>query len=442
MRQFFQNLCSFGSRAQRNQLDRDQPPSRAVSRLTTPVAAVHSRSLAHSILGFAVDLYRQLSLAAGNAGGQPSISIDNGGGKDGVATATVAPDNLVFSPLAVAAALSMTLAGARYRTAKELASALHVCDDDQVHGQFAAQLSQSASRALKVTFEVTNRMYADRQYHVLEGYLSFLRDTYGDGTVRSVGFAEHHREVRAEANECVARLTANAVRELLAAHSIGPGTALALVSAAYFCGAWESPFQPGFTGPDEFYVDSETVVRVDMMTQMHSFAMSHCDQLQATALEMPHLGGKTAMIFVLPDEMGGLRALEQNLTAALLSDLLHGLREKPNVMLKLPKFVVQQSLRLRDALGAMGVRELFTRRANLSGIFESGSPALWDVFHGAFLDVNEEGVVSTAPGTDYVPGGGPGMGNITHFAVNRPFMFLVGPRQTGIVFLMGSVRRP
>ncbi|XP_075550648.1 ipis-1-like [Dermacentor variabilis] len=442
MRQFFQNLCSLGSRGQRNQLDRHQPPSGAVSGSTTPVAAVHSRSLAHSISGFAVDLYRQLSLATGNAGSQAGISIDNGGSKDGVATATVAPANLVFSPLAVAAALSMTLAGARYGTAKELASALHVRDDDQVHGQLAAQLSQSANRALKVTFEVNNCMYADRRYHVLEGYLSFLRDTYGDGSVCFVDFAEHHREVRAEANERVARLTANAVRELLAADSIGPGTALALVSAACFRGAWESPFQPGFTGPDEFYVDPETVVRVDMMTQMHSFAMSHCDQLQATALEMPHVGGKTAMIFILPDEMGGLRALEQNLTAALLSDLVQGLREKPNVMLKLPKFVVQQSLRLRDTLGAMGVRELFTRRANLSGIFETGSPALWDVFHGAFLDVNEEGTVSAAPGTDCVPGSGPGMGEITHFAVNRPFMFLVGSRRTTFFFLMGSVRRP
>ncbi|KAH7938260.1 hypothetical protein HPB49_021990 [Dermacentor silvarum] len=445
MRQFFQNLYPFGSsRAPRNPLDREQqPPSRAVSELTSPAAAVHSRSLEHSILSFAVDLYRQLSLATGNAGSQQesATSISIGNDKDGVTTA-VAPDNLAFSPFAVAAALSMTLAGARCRTAKELASALHVRDDDQVHGQFAAQLAQTASRALKVTFEVTNRMYADRQYHVLEGYLSFLRDTYGDGTVRSVGFAEHHREVRAEANEHVARLTANTVRELLAADSIGPGTVLALVSAAYFYGAWESPFQPVFTGPDEFYVDSETVVRVDMMTQMHSFAMSHCDQLQATALEIPHLGGKTAMIFLLPDEMGGLRTLEQNLTAARLSDLLHGLRERPNVMLKLPKFVVQQSLRLRDALGAMGVRELFTARANLSGIFETGSPNLSDVFHGAFLHVNEEGTGSTSPGTDYVAGGGPGMGDITHFAVNRPFMILIGPRRSSIFFLMGSVRRP
>ncbi|KAH6929038.1 hypothetical protein HPB50_022497 [Hyalomma asiaticum] len=452
MRQFLHDFC-YGSRASRNHPDRqrDRATSRAESVSTSPATAagMRSHSLANSILRFAVDLYQHLSPATRNTGGSgqgSSASTGNAtGSKDGAPPTAPVQDNLVFSPFAVAAALSMTLAGARYDTAKELASALHVRDGDQVnqvHGQFAAQLAHIAGRALRVTFKVTNRMYVDRRYHVLEGYLAFLRDTYGDDTVRSVAFAEHHRGVRAEANECVARATANTVRELLAADSFGPSTVLALVTAAYFYGSWESPFQPVFTGPDEFYVDSENSVRVDMMTQMHAFSMSHCDELQATALEMPHLGGKTAMIVLLPDDMGGLAALEQNLTAQRLSGLLHGLRERPNVMLKLPKFVVQQSLRLRDALGAMGVREVFSTRANLSGIFDTGSPELSNVFHGAFLEVSEQGAESAETATDDVVGGGPGMGDITHFAVNRPFMFLIGPRGTTIFFLMGSVRRP
>ncbi|KAH6926881.1 hypothetical protein HPB50_022650 [Hyalomma asiaticum] len=393
--------------------------------------AAHLQRLGPSIAGFAVDLYRQLALHAADV--------------DDVACSSRSywtRVNVVFSPFAVAAALSMTLAGARGRSAEEIASVLHIQNDGKIHGHFSTELTHIASRTMAVTFEMANHLYSDQRYPVSEAYLAFLRGTYGEDIVNAVDFAACHREVREEANERVAGGTVDMIHELLTPDSVGPTTQLAIVSAAYLYGPWESPFQPAFTGPDEFHVDGHTAVRVDMMNQMHSYGVAHCDQLQATALEMPHLGGKTSMVIILPDKMDGLSHLEGNLTAKRLSDLLHGLRERPNVMLRLPKFAVVLGRGLRDALRGAGVRELFTAQANLAGMFEAGSPALADVFHGAFLEVNEEGAELPSLATDAELGGGPGLGDIMHFVVNRPFMFLVGPRRTNVFFLMGSVRRP
>ncbi|KAH7942238.1 hypothetical protein HPB49_022264 [Dermacentor silvarum] len=439
MRRFLHHILSFGSRSSHGHSEAQEPEEgdrhASVSDLTTTTVgpSTHPPSLSASIMGFAIDLYRQLVVHNGATG-------SNGANAGGKSAGT--PGNVVFSPFAVAAALSMTLAGARCDTARELEVALHTRDDEQIHNQFAAHLTQITSRALKVVFEVNNRMYSDLRYPVIEGYRAFLHDTYGEDAVRTVDFSFRHGEVRAEANDCVARATANTVRDVVGSDSVGPKTELALVSVAYFCGAWESPFQPAFTGPDEFHVDAHTVVRVNMMNQMQPFGIAHSEQLQATALEMPHLGGKTCMVIILPDQMDGLPALEQNLTTRNLSDLLNKVLVRPNVMLKLPKFVVQLSCKLREPLKAMGVRELFTTRANLSGIFEIGSPTLADVFHGAFLEVNEEGAESTAPSVEAIVGGGPGLGEITRITVNRPFIFLIKPRHGNIIFIMGSVRRP
>ncbi|XP_065291279.1 ipis-1-like [Dermacentor albipictus] len=435
MRRFLHQILSVGSHSsqRRHEAQETEEGDRRTSvfdmTTTTLGPSAHSPPLSASIMGFGIDLYRQLVLHTAGSHGASS---------KGAGT----PGNVVFSPFAVAAALSMTLAGARCGTARELEAALHARDDEQIHSHFAAQLSRITSHALKVVFEVNNRMYTDQRYPVIESYRAFLHDTYGANTMHTVDFSSRHGEVLAEANDCVARASSNTVRDVVGSDSFGPSTQLALVSGAYFCGAWESPFQPAFTGPDEFHVDAHTVVRVNMMNQMQPFGIAHSDQLQATALEMPHLGGKTCMVIILPDKMDGLPELERNLTPRNLSDLLHNIPVRPNVMLKLPKFVVQLSCKLREPLKAMGVRELFTARANLSGIFETGSPALADVFHGTFLGVNEMGAETTSPSAEVLVGGGPGLGEITRLTVNRPFMFLIKPRHGNVLFIMGSVRRP
>ncbi|XP_054927799.1 uncharacterized protein [Dermacentor andersoni] len=238
MRRFLHEILSFGSdsshRHHEAQETEEGDRRTSVSDMTTTTVgpSAHSPPLSASIVGFAIDLYRQLVLHTGAAG-------SHGASGKGAGT----PGNVVFSPFAVAAALSMTLAGARYGTAKELEAALHTRDDEQIHSQFAAQLARITSRALKVVFEVNNRMYSDLRYPVIEGYRAFLHDTYGEDTVRTVDFSFRHGEVLAEANDCVARASSNTVRDVVGSDSFGPNTELALVSGAYFCGAWESPFQ-------------------------------------------------------------------------------------------------------------------------------------------------------------------------------------------------------
>ncbi|KAH8028085.1 hypothetical protein HPB51_012671 [Rhipicephalus microplus] len=326
---------------------------------------------------------------------------------------------------------------------QEIASALRTRDDGHIHGLFATELARITTPAAGITFKTTCRLYKDRRCPIHESYATFLRDKYGKGIVHEVNFSGGYFELLDEINERVVRETGGKIRGLLTSDCFGPKTQLEMVTVAFFDGAWEAPFQPTFTGPDDFHVDGHTVTRVDMMNQMHSFGISHCDQLQATALEMSHMGGKTSMVLILPDQMDGLSRLEENLTAQRLSDLLHGLRERPNVMVKMPKFSVVTCRGLRLALQDVGVRELFTPKADLSGIFKAASPGLADIIHGAFLEVNEEGAEIPPPSTDEaVLGCGPGVGDITHFVVNHPFMFVVRPRQSNVFYLMGSVRRP
>ncbi|XP_077523368.1 iris-like [Amblyomma americanum] len=179
---------------------------------TPGAAGVHSHSLGNCLICFAVDLFKQLA---------PACTVKDGSLGASSGTSCAARGNLVFSPFGVAAALPMTLAGALSDTAGELASALHFCEGSQIHDQFTAELAHIVSGVLRVTFGLSNRLYSDQRF------------SRRCDAVRAVDFAGGHEAVRAEANQCVERETADRVRDLLKEVSVGPAIVLALVSAAY-----------------------------------------------------------------------------------------------------------------------------------------------------------------------------------------------------------------
>ncbi|KAL1435259.1 hypothetical protein MTO96_011180 [Rhipicephalus appendiculatus] len=146
--------------------------------------------LGDSVLSFAVDLYGQLQPKDGRKG------------------------NIFFSPFSISAALSMALAGARNKTAKELSTVLRVPDDVQIHNHFSDFLSKLSSYAADVKLHIANRMYCEQTFPVLESFLSLLRDSYG-ATIESVDFKNDHETVRLQANAWVERETESKIRDLL-----------------------------------------------------------------------------------------------------------------------------------------------------------------------------------------------------------------------------------
>ncbi|KAL1469494.1 hypothetical protein MTO96_025004 [Rhipicephalus appendiculatus] len=332
-----------------------------------------SQDLSESLLQFSLDMYAQLQSQ----------------NKDG--------QNIFFSPYSIALALTMTLAGARNNTAEQLATLLHVKDDrDKLASSVARWLEELSKFAPDVEFHVANRMYGDQRFAVQKSYRSHLENSYG-ATVRSVDFSKNHERVRLEANEWVSEQTASKIRDLLPPGSVGADTSLILLNAIYFKGFWSTPFRAHLTKPHDFHLDSGNVVKVDTMSHAYSYKISSSKDLRARALEMPYRGGRMSLVILLPDEVEGLPFLEKNLTSASLGALLASLERNPKVCLTVPKLKIERGLALKEVLRALGVVDLFTPEvADLSGIFESGKPALTDMLHKTFLQVDEEGTEAAA----------------------------------------------
>ncbi|XP_065291735.2 ipis-1-like [Dermacentor albipictus] len=348
--------------------------------------------------------------------------------------------NIVYSTYSVGSALSMALAGARGNTAKQLSAVLHVTESDKIHEQFRELLRELPySWYSNASFQLANLMYSERKLKVRMEFDALL-EAYFRGRIKSVDFKENPESVRKEVNEWVLEITYSKIKELLPPGSVTKDTVFIIANAIYFKSMWENHFHKKDTKKQTFHLNSGSSAQVEMMLKSEApFKVGQSKELKATLVEIPYIGGTFSMVILVPDEVEGLSFLEGQLSESRLRTALESLAMKGKVGLTLPKFKLEYSASLKETLSALGAKELFSDSADLSGIFESGTASVSQVFHKAFIQVDEEG---TEPATEAGTGsGGPSSNAVTRVVVDRPFMFLIRKNEGNVILFMGSVRK-
>jgi serpin B len=119
------------------------------------------------------------------------------------------------------------------------------------------------------------------------------------------------------------------------------------------------------------------------------------------------------------------------------------------VFLSLPKFEVnpQKSLALGDLLRSLGMVDAFDRnKADFTGIANPPSPAdrlvISNVFHKGFVRVDEQGTEAAAATAVPMARAGGAPEKPFELAVNRPFLFFIRDRASGLVLFLGRVSDP
>ncbi|XP_064481716.1 leukocyte elastase inhibitor-like isoform X1 [Ornithodoros turicata] len=341
-----------------------------------------------------------------------------------------------FSPFSIAAALSMTLPGTRGNTAKEIATALHIKED--IHEAFS-QLQKSL-QGCACELNIANRIYSDRKLNPVRAFCALLEEYYST-TLGTVDFGED--DARQKINAWVEQVTNDKIKDLLAPDTVDSSTMLVIVNAVYFKGAWEKTFPPYQTEPMDFYETSSTTKKVDMMFQKKNFRMGYNEELKVTTLELPYTGDEASMVILLPDEIEGLKFAQDRLTVENLASALHDMRMEREVELFLPKFKIEQTMGLKKVLMDLGVKDMFSDSADLTGITERKGVKFSDAVHKAYVDVNEEGTEAAAA-TAFVMNLGCCLGAEVPkpkvFKVDHPFMFFILARD--VVLFFGSLTHP
>jgi len=342
------------------------------------------------------------------------------------------PENLVFSPASIAAALRMALIGARGQTAAEMAKVLHL---PSVEAARAAQRELvSIPDSEEVILRIANTAWIQSGLPI--------RDDYLDQPVRveRADFSRDWEAARLAINAAVEEQTAGKITDLLARGVLDALTRLVLVNAVYLKAPWEHQFDAGNTGKEPFWLEGSESVPVDMMRASARLRVHEGDGFRAVLL--PYKGGRLAMAIALPDgplsqfglaERGGIAGV----VGALLAD-----GQDYQVDLRLPRFTMRTTFSLNETLKGLGMPGAFGGGADFSGITTAEELRISEVAHQAYIDVNEHGTEAAAATAVVVAVRAMIRRPQLTFTADRPFLLAVVETSTGLPLFLGQFTGP
>ncbi|KAJ9578961.1 hypothetical protein L9F63_024934 [Diploptera punctata] len=404
-------------------------------------------------------------------------------------------DNLVFSPTNIAAALAMVMLGSAGKTYTEIANVLGLlsgvdvsANSDEIHynfGRLLRKLQAHSYEQMPTTVTIAGAVFVQTGYPIEETFYRKIWDTYASEII-NVDFYSHNNEAKEVINRWVANRTYGRIPNILE-YPPSQSSRVIIASALYFNGAWEHTFPPEQSKWKPFYIEGpdkikdNEILQVIMMTTGAEFPYYHDNHLRFQAVGLPYKDHSATMFLILPDTPGldALKQLEDALTVGYLHEL-SDLTTERTVIVAVPRMQLETTLHLKSALKNLGVISLFepsqadlrkitsyrpvlyqTSSSNtnvnnisnvnekkqaekiefrVSDLNENSNPGLYaeDIIHKVTIDVTELGTEASAASVVAITRDG------THKVVRfeRPFLFFIQHKKTGMVLFWGKVVRP
>ncbi|XP_066247831.1 antichymotrypsin-2-like isoform X3 [Euwallacea similis] len=303
------------------------------------------------------------------------------------------PGNVFFSPISAHAVLSMAYQGADGTTRAAFGKTLGVSDHLE-----AAVGYQDVMKHLNNVSDV--QLLMANKVYIMEGCA--LNPTFKEVTeknffseVQSLNFSQSEASAKT-INQWVEDKTQEKIKDLITPDLLNSATRLVLVNAIYFKGTWASKFNKELTQKEKFYLNDNDTIEVQMMNAKGKYFYKEDETLDAKVLELPYSNSDVSLLVILPNKRNGIANLEKKLAETDLTKITENMF-KPEVVVKLPKFKIETTIDLKKPLEKIGLGEIFTNKANFSGMLESPEQLfVSEVIQKAFIEVNEEGTEAAA----------------------------------------------
>ncbi|XP_035746468.1 ovalbumin-related protein X [Egretta garzetta] len=370
-----------------------------------------------------------------------------------------ANDNIFYSPLSIIAALAMVYLGARGNTEHQMEKVLHFdkiaglggtiqtkvqkskCGKSvNIHILFKELLSDITTPKANYSLHIANRLYAEKTCPILPIYLKCVKKLYRAG-LETVNFKTASDQARQLINSWVENQTNGQIQDFLEPSSVDLDTVLVLVNAIYFKGIWKKAFKEDDTQEFPFSVTKQESRPVQMMCQNSTFKLAVLAAEKIKVLELPYASGELSMLVLLPDDISGLEQLENKISFEKLTEWTSpNVMEKRRVEVYLPRMKIEEKYNLTSVLMALGMSDLFSPSANLSGISSAESLKLSEAIHEAYMEVNEEG--TEIAGSAEVMGDIKDSSESEEFRADHPFLFLIKHNPTNSILFFGRYCSP
>ena len=341
-------------------------------------------------------------------------------------------ENTLVSPLSVLTALAMAANGAEGESLTQMETTLGGTREDLNDWLGGFQDDDQLKQANGIW--VKN----DRKFDPNEDFLTTVQKVY-DAVLNEAPFDETTRE---EINGWVREETDGMIDGII--DEIPQEAIMYLINALSFEAAWENPYEEHQVQNGIFTTEDGRELDVEMM---YGTACDYLRTENATGFRQWYENEDYAFVALLPNEGVTVAELVDSLTGEELFRLL----EKPEsdvVQTAIPKFEAESDFELSEMLRDMGMDKVFDDTlANFSGLgtYESRNIYISRVLHKTSIQVAEQGTkagAATAVEIAYATGAyGPAEEPTTVY-LDRPFVYMIVEKQSGIPLFMGTCMEP
>ncbi|KAM7323604.1 hypothetical protein ACRRTK_017710 [Alexandromys fortis] len=351
--------------------------------------------------------------------------------------ASEAPNqNVFFSPMSVSMSLAMLSMGtgshSKTQIMEGLGLSLQQSQEAELHKGFQHLLQRFSQLSDGLQLSLGSALFTDPAIHIRDNFLSALKTLYMADTF-STNFG-NPEVAKKQINDYVAKQTKGKIVDLI--KELHSTHVMVLINYIFFKAKWETAFSDNNTHKEDFHVTPKQTIQVLMMNHEDEYHYLVDQDISCTVVMLPYQGNSTAL-FVLPDE-GKMQQVENGLNEGALKNWLKT-ATKRRLGLYLPKFSIEGTYHLEKILPKMGIKDVFTSHADLSGITDHANVNLSEMMHKSLVEVDESGTVAAAA-TGAVFVFRSARPRTLQMKFNRPFLFAI-VENTDLLFL-GKVVRP
>jgi len=340
--------------------------------------------------------------------------------------------NVFISPLSVSIALGMAWNGANGTTKTEMEAALKMSgiSATDINDYYRIMLSTLPSIDPTTKLSIANSLWYRTGLEVKPDFLKVNMD-YFNAYIKQMDFSQAW--AKDTINNWCAKKTNDLIKNPL--DKISPDAIMYLVNAIYFKGIWRKHFETKNTHEANFTNELGNQVKVNMMYQKDTFNFVQDDNAQY--LDMPYGNNAFCMSVILPNDGKTIDNVLNYLTTDSWNNTIKYSQTKV-VEVYFPRFKTQNKFLLNDPLKNMGMNLAFTDNADFTNI--ANAPLkITRVLHDTYVEVTEEGTEAAA--VTIVEVGITSVLNapIPVFRVNKPFLFVIREKSTGVILFIGKM---
>lgn len=339
--------------------------------------------------------------------------------------------NVIVSPLSVSIALGMAWNGAKGQTQTEIGNTLKLKDLTirELNEYYKTMQSSLLTIDPSTKLSIANAIWYREGFKVKPEFLKVNSENF-NAYVKELNFNKPW--ALDTINNWCSKSTKGLIPTIL---DEIPGDAMMyLMNAVYFKGIWRDQFDKSKTISANFTNELGKDVKINMMVKNDTFAYNSDEYAQY--IDLPYGNKAFSMTVILPNKTLTVNDILNRLTAQSIKSILQDMSQR-HVDLKLPRLKIENSSKLNDPLISMGMPQAFD--ANLADFTGIADQRLFisEVIHKTYITVDEEGTEAaavTSIGMEVTS-----MPQYIDFNVNKPFIFFIREKSTGIILFMGKV---